>query len=53
MTDYSKEEITAIEDVFPGNLFMQYYLYIKLLTQIEAKAYWVKIVFHFIVPTIS
>ena len=24
MTDYSKEKITALEDVFPGNVFIWY-----------------------------
>ena len=53
MTDYSKEEITALEDVFPGNLFMGYNqsnVYIKSSIQNEAIPYWVEIVFHFIVP---
>ena len=56
MTDYSKEEITALEDVLLGNLFMLHNesnVYIKILTQNEAIPYWVKIVFHFIVPSIS
>ena len=51
MTDYSKEEITALEDVFPGNLFMWYNVYIKILIQFEAIPYWIKILFHFIVPS--
>ena len=56
MTDYTKEEITGLEDVFPDNLFMWYNesnVFIKTLIQNEAISYWVKIVFHFIVRSIS
>ena len=56
MRDYSKEEITALEDVFPGNLFMWYNesnVYINILIQNEAMPCWVKIVFHVIMPSIS
>ena len=53
MTDYSKEEIIALEDVFPGNLFTCYNVYIKILIQNEAIPYWIKIVFHFIMSSTS
>ena len=53
MTDYSEEEITALEDVFPGNLLMWYNVYRKNLIQNEVTPYWVKIVFHFVVQSIS
>ena len=56
MMDYSKKEITALEDAFLGNLFMWYNesnVYIKVLLKNEATPYWVEIMFSFIVPSIS
>ena len=54
MTDYSKEEIAALEDVFPGNMWHnKSNVYIKILIQNEVIPYWVKIVFHLIMPSIS
>ena len=53
MTDYSKGEIAALENVFPGNLIMWYNAYIKILIQNEVIPYWVKILFHFFVPYVS
>ena len=60
MTNYSKEEITAPENVFLGNLFMWYYEndgYKRISIQNESIWYeieiWIEILLYFIVLSIS
>ena len=56
MTNYSKEEITAPENVFLGNLFMWYYEndgYKRISIQNESIPYWIEILLYFIVLSIS